>query len=77
MENTRAIGEEICGELLTKQAMRKKVLYTNATSHLLSFFLSRMEGGGLESNCVHSARRPPTGLLYFPRLIMSIENTVE
>jgi hypothetical protein len=31
----------------------------------------------MESNWVHLARRPPSGLLYLPRLIMRIENLVE
>jgi hypothetical protein len=31
----------------------------------------------VESNSVHSARRPPTGLLYLPRVIMRMENLVE
>jgi hypothetical protein len=33
--------------------------------------------GGVESNWVHSAPRPPTGLLYLSRVIMRIENLVE
>jgi hypothetical protein len=31
----------------------------------------------VESNRVHSARRPFTGLLYLPRVIMMMENVVE
>jgi hypothetical protein len=31
----------------------------------------------VESNWVHSARRPPIGLLYLPRVIMRLENLVE
>jgi hypothetical protein len=31
----------------------------------------------VESNWVHSARRPPIGLLYPPRVIMNMENLVE
>jgi hypothetical protein len=32
--------------------------------------------GGVESNWVHSARRPPIGLVYLPRVIMGMENLV-
>jgi hypothetical protein len=32
---------------------------------------------GVESNWVHSARRPLIGLLYLPRVIMMMENLVE
>jgi hypothetical protein len=31
----------------------------------------------MESNWVHSARRPPIGLLYLPRVIMRVVNLVE
>jgi hypothetical protein len=31
----------------------------------------------VESNWVHSARRPPIGLLYLPRVIMRMKNFVE
>jgi hypothetical protein len=41
-----------------------------------SFFLVRLVGG-VESNWVHSARRPLIGLLYLPRVIMMMENFVE
>jgi hypothetical protein len=41
-----------------------------------SFFLIRTLGEGVESDWVHSARRPPTGLLYLPRVIMRM-NLVE
>jgi hypothetical protein len=33
--------------------------------------------GGVESNWVHSARRPPIGPLYLHRLIMRMENFLE
>jgi hypothetical protein len=41
---------------------------------LLLFFNSN-SGGGVQP--VHSARRPPIGLLYLPRVIMRMENLVE
>jgi hypothetical protein len=41
----------------------------------LHFFNSN--SGGLESNFVHSARRPLIGLLYLSRVIMRMENLVE
>jgi hypothetical protein len=34
-------------------------------------------GGGWSPNWVHSARRPLTGLLYLPRVIVKVENLVE
>jgi hypothetical protein len=42
---------------------------------VLNFFLIRIVG--VESNRVHSARRPFTVLLYLPRVIMMMENLVE
>jgi hypothetical protein len=33
--------------------------------------------GGMESNSVHSARRPLITLLYLPRVIMMMEKLVE
>jgi hypothetical protein len=39
---------------------------------LLKFWIVRME-----SNGVHSARRPPIGLLYLPRVLRRMENLVE
>jgi hypothetical protein len=44
--------------------------------HRNVFFLIGM-GGGVESNWVHSALRPPIGLLYQPRVIMMMEKLVE
>jgi hypothetical protein len=32
---------------------------------------------GVDSNWVHSARRPPIGLLYLPRVIIRMKNLVE
>jgi hypothetical protein len=44
---------------------------------IISFFLLiRIVGGGAPT-WVHSARRPPIGLLYLPRVNMSMENLVE
>jgi hypothetical protein len=43
----------------------------------INLFFKFEEGGGVESNWVHSARRPPIGLLYLPRVIMRVENLVE
>jgi hypothetical protein len=37
----------------------------------------RLHIGGWSPNWVHSARRPLTGLLYLPRVIVRIENLVE
>jgi hypothetical protein len=31
----------------------------------------------VESNWIHSARRPPIGLFYMPRAIMRMENLIE
>jgi hypothetical protein len=36
-----------------------------------------LHSGGWSPNWVHSARRPLTGLLYLPRVIMRMENLVE
>jgi hypothetical protein len=36
-----------------------------------------MGGGGVESNWVHTALRPPVGLLCQPRVIMMTEKSVE
>jgi hypothetical protein len=40
-----------------------------------NFFLIRLVG--VEFNWVHSARRPPIGLLYLPQVNMRMENLVE
>jgi hypothetical protein len=42
--------------------------------HVLIF---NLYSGGVESNWVHSALRPPIGLLFQPRVIMMIEKLVE
>jgi hypothetical protein len=42
---------------------------------LINFFNSN--NGGVESNWVHSARRPSVGLLHLLRVIMMMENLVE
>jgi hypothetical protein len=42
--------------------------------HTLFFFFP---SGGWSPNWVHSARRPLTGLLYLPRVIVRMENLVE
>jgi hypothetical protein len=44
---------------------------------VVSFFYLGEWGGGVESNGVHSALRPPIGLLCQPRVIMRMENLVE
>jgi hypothetical protein len=36
-----------------------------------------LRSGGWSPNWVHSARRPFTGLLYLPRVIVRMENLVE
>jgi hypothetical protein len=41
-----------------------------------SFFFNS-HSGGWSPNWVHSARRPLTGLLYLPRVIVRMENLVE
>jgi hypothetical protein len=40
-------------------------------------FFNRIVWGEVKSKWVHSARRPPIGLLYLSRLIMRMENFVE
>jgi hypothetical protein len=60
--------------------MFKKVgarLYTglNWLRKKTSFF--NLHSGGWSPNWVHSARRPLTGLLYLPRVIVMMENLVE
>jgi hypothetical protein len=49
----------------------------NVHSFSFNLFYSHRGGGGVESNCVHSASQPPIGLLYLPRVIMTMENLVE
>jgi hypothetical protein len=41
------------------------------------FFFFNLHSGGWSPNLVHSARRPLTGLLYLPRVIVRMENLVE
>jgi hypothetical protein len=43
--------------------------------NLRRFFF--LHNGGWSPNWVHSARRPLTGLLYLPRMIVRTENLVE
>jgi hypothetical protein len=40
-------------------------------------FFFYLHSGGWSPNWVHSARRPLTGLLYLPRVIVRMENLVE
>jgi hypothetical protein len=47
------------------------------TTEYLPLFFFNSHSGGVESNWVHSARRPLNGLLYLPRVIMMMENLVE
>jgi hypothetical protein len=47
-----------------------------ASSFFLIFFFY-LYSGGWSPNWVHSARRPLTGLLYLPRVIVRMENLVE
>jgi hypothetical protein len=44
---------------------------------LMVFFFLNSHSGGWSPNWVHSARRPLTGLLYLPRVIVKMENLVE
>jgi hypothetical protein len=44
--------------------------------YFLNFFLICLVGGW-SPNWVHSARRPLTGLLYLPRMIVRMKNLVE
>jgi hypothetical protein len=37
----------------------------------------KLHSGGWSPNWVHSARRPLTGLMYLPRVIVRMENLVE
>jgi hypothetical protein len=41
------------------------------------FFFFNLYSGGWSPNWVHSARRPLTGLLYLPRVIVRMEKLVE
>jgi hypothetical protein len=43
----------------------------------LSLFFFNLHRGGWSPYWVHSARRPLTGLLYLPRVIVRMENLVE
>jgi hypothetical protein len=51
--------------------------YHLKTANLLYRFSFNSHSGGWSPNSVHSARRPFTGLLYLPRLIVRMENLVE
>jgi hypothetical protein len=42
-----------------------------------NFFFLNLHSRGWSPNWVHSARRPFTGLLYLPRVIVRMENLVE
>jgi hypothetical protein len=44
---------------------------------LNTFFFLNLHSGGWSPNWVHSARRPLTGLLYLPWVIVRMENLVE
>jgi hypothetical protein len=46
------------------------------SSHRACFFFN-LHSGGCSPNWVHSARRPLTGLLYLPRVIVKMANLVE
>jgi hypothetical protein len=41
------------------------------------FFFFNLHSEGWSPNWVHSPRRPPTGLLYLPLVILRMENLVE
>jgi hypothetical protein len=44
---------------------------------IIVYIYIKFEYWGLNSNCVHSARRSQIGLLYLPRVIIRMENLVE
>jgi hypothetical protein len=46
------------------------------TDPLFFRFFFNLLSGEWSPNCVHSARRPLTGLLYLPRVIVRMENLV-
>jgi hypothetical protein len=57
-------------------------LFVSSSFYCLSLHLSWsipffFHSGGWSPNWVHSARRPLTGLLYLPRVIVRMENLVE
>jgi hypothetical protein len=59
--------------------MKVKNMYPTNRSLLMHYygFFNFFIRIGVESNWVHSALRPPTGLLCQPRVIMMMENFVE
>jgi hypothetical protein len=57
----------------------RKVFYKIVKNRMLrkAGLLGKRHHPAVESNWVHSAHRPPIGLLYLPRVIMRMENLVE
>jgi hypothetical protein len=47
------------------------------SAFLIFIFFLNLPSGGWSPKWVHSARRPLTGLLYLPRVIVRMENLVE
>jgi hypothetical protein len=62
--------EDILSKYKTTWHLREIYIY-----HV--FFKLSLHSGGWSPNWVHSARRPLTGLLYLPRVIVRTENLVE
>jgi hypothetical protein len=54
-----------------------RIFSKSHTKHLKVFFFFNFNSGGGNPKWVHSARRPLTGLLYLPRMIVRMENLVE
>jgi hypothetical protein len=49
----------------------------SSVAFLSDAFFFNLHNGGWSPNWVHSARGPLTGLLYLPRVIVKMENSVE
>jgi hypothetical protein len=62
---------------ITKSAARSLTLLMFLLLIQSHDFFSNLHSGGWSPNWVHSARRPLTGLLYLPRVIVRMEYLVE
>jgi hypothetical protein len=62
----------LCMLLATGQRAR-----VSSNIHIGQIIFFHLHSGGWNPNCVHSARRPFTGLLCLPRVIVRMENLLE
>jgi hypothetical protein len=63
---------------LDEYYLKKKIHLIGTRTHdlpvcIIFFYFNLHSGGGWSPNWVHSARRPLTGLLYLPRVIVRME----